>query len=236
MYHDITRYLRMYDDYLTPEQCEEYIHLYEKTLDVEPDRVRSLSVCFNKNGQSLCGDCSCNRLNPMEYARFDHLNAIVLNRINFVLDVYANDVELSPVQWPETFAFEELRIKRFAIDGSGMTGNYHGLGEHVDVYSWAHAKRFLGMIIYLNDDFNGGETYFPLFDTKVTPKQGSIFIFPSDWTLSHKGNRPLPPSHHMAKYFLMTYACFPDTKYVNDVDSIKNRTEAQPDFNWDVHK
>ena len=33
-------------------------------------------------------------------------------------------------------------------------------------------------MVYLNDDFEDGETYFPLFDVGVKPKQGRLFIFP----------------------------------------------------------
>ena len=48
----------------------------------------------------------------------------------------------------------------------------HGLENHVDIYSHAHAKRFLCLMVYLNDDFEEGETYFPLFDVGSKTKAG----------------------------------------------------------------
>ncbi len=39
-------------------------------------------------------------------------------------------------------------------------------------------------VIYLNDDFQGGETFFPDFDYQVNPVPGRIIIFPCD--LDHK--------------------------------------------------
>jgi hypothetical protein len=50
-------------------------------------------------------------------------------------------------------------------------------GEHVDVSDYASAGRFLVFFIYLNDDFEGGETSFKQFNIKVKPKQGSLILF-----------------------------------------------------------
>lgn len=37
--------------------------------------------------------------------------------------------------------------------------------------------RVYTVILYLNDDFVGGETYFPLLDLKVKPKKGKSLCF-----------------------------------------------------------
>ena len=57
-----------------------------------------------------------------------------------------------------------------------------GLGIH---------DRVLSIIIYLNDVESGGETEFKYFDPKIVkPKKGTVLIFPSDWTHTHRGNSP----------------------------------------------
>lgn len=38
-------------------------------------------------------------------------------------------------------------------------------------------QRKYTLLAYLNDDFEGGETFFPLLDYMVTPKKGSLLIF-----------------------------------------------------------
>lgn len=40
-----------------------------------------------------------------------------------------------------------------------------------------YGQRVFTMLVYLNDDFEGGETYFPLLDQKVTPCQGKAIVF-----------------------------------------------------------
>ena len=37
--------------------------------------------------------------------------------------------------------------------------------------------RYITVILYLNDNFNNGETYFPLLNKKITPKKGKALIF-----------------------------------------------------------
>ena len=92
-------------------------------------------------------------------------------------------------------------MKRFLVsDGSSESEQF---GNHVDVTSHAGGKRVLILMVYLNDDFNGGETVFPIFNDSVKPKKGGILLFPPMWMYLHRGNPPLAPGY--AKYFLMTY-------------------------------
>ena len=58
---------------------------------------------------------------------------------------------------------------------------------HVDLaHSDGPQRSFLTVIIYLNDDFEGGETDF--FGRSVVPRQGSAIVFPHE--LQHQG-RPV---------------------------------------------
>lgn len=40
--------------------------------------------------------------------------------------------------------------------------------------------RAFGSIIYLNDDYEGGNTYYPNYDIKITPKSGTLAVHPGD--------------------------------------------------------
>lgn len=45
--------------------------------------------------------------------------------------------------------------------------------------------RYFTVLCYLNEDFQGGQTIFPLLDFSITPQKGSAVIFPA--TYLHRG-------------------------------------------------
>ncbi|MEM7770850.1 MAG: 2OG-Fe(II) oxygenase [Cyanobacteria bacterium P01_A01_bin.37] len=46
--------------------------------------------------------------------------------------------------------------------------------------------RDISIVGYLNDDFEGGETYFDRQDVKVIPQAGAVLLFPSYFTHPHQ--------------------------------------------------
>ena len=203
---DINWYCRVYDDFLEPQFCAQYVDKFEETITKDAKRHRELSVCYREDGSMICGACDCMRTNPMEYERFSDLNSYLIPKWQEAIDRYKEDVEIEQYQWPKAFGWEELRIKKFRVDSTKS----HGLELHTDIYSYAHAKRFLCMMVYLNDDFEEGETHFPLFGSKVEPKVGRLFIFPPSWNYLHQGIPPKMPSKREAKYFIMTHLVYFD--------------------------
>ena len=51
--------------------------------------------------------------------------------------------------------------------------------------------RHLLWTVYLNDDFEAGETEFLYQQRRVAPRTGSVLIAPAAFTHTHRGNRPL---------------------------------------------
>jgi hypothetical protein len=43
----------------------------------------------------------------------------------------------------------------------------------------------IASLFYLNDDYDGGELYFPLQDVKLKPKRGAAYFFPGDKNYIH---------------------------------------------------
>ena len=61
----------------------------------------------------------------------------------------------------------------------GKTGY---LPEHQDQ---GVSSRVLSTVAYLNDNYVGGEIYFPQVDVEIKPEAGSIIFFPSNFVFSH---------------------------------------------------
>ncbi len=59
--------------------------------------------------------------------------------------------------------------------------------EHVDLIPGhdCFKNRQLSIIIYLNDDYLGGETYFPRQELQLKPPAGSMALFPPFYTHPH---------------------------------------------------
>jgi predicted 2-oxoglutarate/Fe(II)-dependent dioxygenase YbiX len=55
--------------------------------------------------------------------------------------------------------------------------------EHSD--GGRSAPRRVSMVIYLNDDYDGGEISFTKFDTTISPKAQTLIFFPSTKEYSH---------------------------------------------------
>lgn len=60
-------------------------------------------------------------------------------------------------------------------------------GDHYDAHydGGPSNNRWISAIIYLNDNYEGGELEFVHFGAKIKPKVGSIVIFPSNYAYSH---------------------------------------------------
>ena len=222
---DIDYYCRIYDNFLEPEICEAYIHYFKETLVHDSERHRRLSVCYNEKGIKTCGQCDCERTNPFEYERFKYLNEHTIKKLQEIIVQYREDCGITDLQWPKLYGFEEPKFKKFKIDSE----RGHGLEPHADAHNFTAAKRFLGLLLYLSDEFEEGETYFPLWNVKVKPKKGRVLIFPPSWDYMHGGKPPRPPNNIEAKYFIQFHIVYvdEDKNYEVGID----RTDRQ-EFNY----
>ena len=63
-------------------------------------------------------------------------------------------------------------------------------------------RRILATMMYLNDDFDGGETEFLYQSLRVKPKRGMVLIWPAGFTHVHRGNPPLSGEKFIATSWL----------------------------------
>lgn len=69
-----------------------------------------------------------------------------------------------------------------------------GQGYHVwhcEVDAREHTSRVLTWTVYLNDNFEAGETEFLYQHYRYKPKKGDLVIFPAYFTHVHRGNPPI---------------------------------------------
>lgn len=51
------------------------------------------------------------------------------------------------------------------------------------------ADRDITCVVYLNDDYTGGEVNFNLFNLQIKPKAGDVLVYPTTWQYTHSVNK-----------------------------------------------
>ena len=68
-------------------------------------------------------------------------------------------------------------------------GGYHVW--HDENTSSGSSNRLAVWMLYLNDDFEGGETEFLYYKKRIKPERGKLLIWPAGYTHTHRGNMVL---------------------------------------------
>ena len=201
-------YIKAYRDVFSPSLCDSLIETYERLWIEKEEYLKKVSLCYTENGVKTCGACSCQRLDIMQHQEFKEPFKIVMNGIQGALTQYKKDVNLHRTQWPSNYGFEHLRIKRY-LCSEDQQHDFHSDVENIE-----STKRFLAIVCYLNDNFDGGETQFPHFGINVRPKKGTILLFPCTWSYLHKGN---PISNGYAKYIMGSFLNYANHQQFNRI-------------------
>ena len=98
--------------------------------------------------------------------------------INNKIDDQCHNVstKLSKISWRIWNFFNSNDVREGANIKCYQGGTNDEYGYHADVSSMSVSLRYLAMIWYLNDDFDGGETvFYP--DLSIKPTKGSVLVF-----------------------------------------------------------
>ena len=203
-----SNFIRLYDGVFSPILCQQLIHTYEKLWKEQEEQIKKMSLCYAEDGTKTCGACNCQRLDIMRHYEFNESFKYVMFQLQNVIEQYKRDANVHPAQWPKKYAFENLRIKRYLCNDE-QQHDYHS-----DVGNIESTKRFVAIVAYLNDDFEGGETEFPHFNLKFKPVTGSLLMFPCTWSYLHKGN---PSTKGYGKYILGSFLNYSGNQNFNRI-------------------
>ena len=187
------RYIKIYDDVIDADSCNMLIGKFEMAEEDQYENVRQAerdkAIAFTQ----------INLVNNEDWASVQ--NGMLKVFQDYIM-AYINDCKIEPKQWPETYGYEAIRMKRY------LNNNYDRFDPHVDVMNQETSRRFLAFFIYLNDVDEGGETefinlnkpgtYIPL---KITPRRGRLLMFPPLWMYYHAGLKPVSNN----KYLIHSY-------------------------------
>jgi hypothetical protein len=150
---------------ITPAECVELIGLCEE-------------ACFRRS--KVAHRKGATREDRVSTAVRSSTSVVLFDRKHPILSrLYA---ECAAREGVSTSHIEEIQCVRYK-KGQRFRAHFDG---------GLNLPRLTTYLLYLNDDFQGGETYFPLLDRAVAPKAGAALRFPS----CDREGRVLWPSEH----------------------------------------
>lgn len=110
--------------------------------------------------------------------------------------------DLQKVIWSyrNTYDIEVKEDEGFALLKYSKGAEYRGHVDHAPAN-----ERVFSIVAFVNDNFEGGELNFPLFDVSVKPKAGSAVCFPSNFPYFHYANPVGSSGNNDTKYSLVTW-------------------------------
>jgi len=152
--------IKVYKNFLPPNQLDQ---LYKYSVD-NPELYLQYgtegNAFWNKRTLLLFQDIIPNHIQNIGW---DYLNKVspLIQSIGDGNQIYSDHINF--VKWWD--GYEQAPH----ADGEEPNGQPHP-------FSW----RKFGCVYYLNDDYDGGELYFPNFDIEVKPQANMVIFFPGD--------------------------------------------------------
>jgi len=98
------------------------------------------------------------------------------------LGKYVQDLGLQKT-FPNGLWFKDMLVQRSRADSFESYSTWH-----CEVSETANTERVLVYTLYLNDDYEGGETQFMYQKHNEKPEAGKLVMFPAFFTHMHRGN------------------------------------------------
>jgi len=174
-------FIKVYNDVISPELSQQLISMFEESENQHEDIV-------------LEGHRSFKQVTLQNHPEWKPFTEQLSERFFMYIEQYMKDCNITDKMFPEQFAFEQFRMKRY------LPNDIDEFDNHVDVGNIDSAKRFLVFFLYLNDN-EGGQTEFPQHDISVQPVTGKMVMFPPMWTHLHAGRKPI----NTPKYIIGSY-------------------------------
>jgi len=190
---NIDNFIGVYDNYITKEECNKAIKLYENENKFHKTFNRKVfekaSMLKKKDKQYFANSGNID-------VWWEDLKPIIVN-FDIALQHYLENTGVGDAYDNYVFRFTTLKIqKTLPTEGYHAWHIEHGKG-------FDNEARAIVFSIYLNDVEEGGETEFLHFSKRTKPKTGRIVIWPAAFPYVHRGNPPLSGEKYILTSWMM---------------------------------
>ena len=190
---NINNFIGVYDNYITREECNAAIQLFENQnrFNKTINRIHfEHTPILQKQDQQLF----MNRNNIDVW--WEDVKSMLVN-YDLAWEHYVKETGAMHAYDDQPFYFTNCKIqKTLPTEGYHVWHIEHGRG-------YANEPRAFVFSIYLNDVEEGGETEFLHFSKRVKPKAGRIVIWPAAFPYLHRGNPPLSGEKYILTSWMM---------------------------------
>lgn len=188
---NIDNFIGVYDNYITEEQCDNAINLYEKQNEFKKtlNRIGSeqSSILKKQDQQFFANEGNLD-------VWWKNLEALIIN-FDMAWKHYEKNVGALDSYGQDKLYYTSLKIqKTLPTEGYHVWHLEHSSGFNNEPRAFVYS-------VYLNDVEEGGETEFLYQRRRIKPEQGTLIMFPAGYTHVHRGNPPLSGD----KYFMNSW-------------------------------
>jgi len=187
----------IFPNVLPKEYCNNVIRYFEhlNSYDLTFNRQEIDAVALTSKNDQHCflGE----ELQTDRLLTNSQLASVAVTALENAASFYANNV------YGITELAKNLQLLPFKLQRTKPGQGYHVW--HHEQNNMQESHRLISVIAYLNDVEEGGETEFIHQSCRIAPKQGTILLFPSSFTHTHRGNPPIKGTKYiLASWFGLT--------------------------------
>lgn len=193
--------IEIVEDFLSPDECREWV---EFAADRPSERLRVID--WKAADPSVASKLDDRRVTERVHMGDDRDRQLR----ELVERTYVSTIAS---RLGRKFAwFESPQVLKYNV------GGFYEAHADADSYDaergrWHHhLDRDVSLLLYLNDDFEGGELQFEYFNFRIRPKPGMLVWFPSDARYFHRAN----PVQAGTRYAVVSWAALADTEKLHD--------------------
>lgn len=172
--------INVYNQGISVDSCNRAIETLESKLTNSTSQIykwQGAMVTESDAVMSDARDCVDFKISSVSYGPRDSENSELYDMHKEMFDAIHPNVQDYGQYWGVGISYYEA-FNFVKYEGAGKHFNIHA--DHGPAYVTT-----VSVVAYLNDNYDGGELYFPRFDLTIKPKQGDVLVFPSTYIYEH---------------------------------------------------
>lgn len=166
---------------LTRDQCDMILKASESV------EMKQTTVFDSDGSEVVSTNIRNNTMTVLDEIVSEDVITLLNNSVKNALQNYKDQVttyHYGYIGWPmPAVGYTTFERERFQLLSYTEDQYYHWHFDQSVVRDAPESHRELSMVLYLNDDFEGGYTWFPY--QKFKPRPGEALFFPSNWCYPH---------------------------------------------------